>query len=225
MMVLNNIYAKHSTDKGDKIDDYGSVHKYGDFYELFFEKYQGRHINMLEIGVLHGYSVLAHNEYFYENIDIYGIDIDTSTLRFNPNDHPNIHIIQGDSTDLAIFNKLTQNRFDIIIDDGSHLHGDMIRNLYMYSQLLSKDGIYIIEDIHTDYDKTFNPGDDGTHIIDMLIRHQYSNILTPYENKKLLDSIQYTYIYKYTNNPDVIQYNPILGSSITAIVKFRSENN
>lgn len=223
METLDDIYAKHDTDKGNKVDRYGNSHHYGDFYEPFFEKYKGRHVNMLEIGVHHGYSMLAHDEYFGGEVDIYGIDIIMDNVEFKPEDHPNLHLVLGNSTDPMVYSKLANEKFDIIIDDGSHFHEDMVRDLSMYSKLLADGGTYIIEDLHCDFDTYFN--DDSNHelILNLLLRHVHSNLLSYEENTELLASIERVYIYEYVNDPETVYSDPCTGSSVTAILKFKKK--
>lgn len=223
MGTLNEIYAKHGTDKGNKINKHGDVHYYGDFYEMFFNKYKGRHINMLEIGVQDGYSMLAHDEYFEGNADIYGIDIILDNVEINPEEHPNMHLVLGSSTDPMVYSKLANEKFDIIIDDGSHFHEDMVKNLSMYSRLLTDDGIYIVEDLHCDFDTFFNDSANGELLTNLLLRHVHSNLLSYEENTELLNSIEQVYVYEYVNNAEIVFSEPCSGSSITAIVKFKKK--
>ena len=128
--------------------------------------------------------------------------------------------MEGDSTNIDIFNELSARNYDIIIDDASHYHSDMIKNLYLYSNLVTDDGIYILEDIHCDYSYMFNWEYDTTDIIGFLIRHNHSNVLTPEMNDEILNKINQVYIYEYVNNSELINQNS-MASSITAIIKFK----
>lgn len=220
METLDDIYAKHGTDKGNKVDRYGNDHHYGDFYEMFFGKYKGSHINILELGIQHGYSMLAHEEYFGD-VDIYGVDIDLSALEFNPEDHPKLHTILGSSTDPLVYTKLADRKYDIIIDDANHFHDNMVMNLAMYSKLVADGGVYVIEDLHCDFDSFFNEMNDGAGLIlNLILRHVHSNLLTEEDNRELLSSIQQVFVYEYVNNSDIILDNPCKGSSVTAVLKF-----
>lgn len=55
------------------------IHKwihYFDIYERLFEKFIGKEINILEIGVSHGGSLQMWKEYFGDKATIFGLDID-----------------------------------------------------------------------------------------------------------------------------------------------------
>ena len=58
--------------------------------------------------------------------------------------------VKGDAYDRNVVKKYFNNvKFDVILDDGSHKVGDQIKFLNLYSDLLTDDGILIIEDIAT----------------------------------------------------------------------------
>ena len=62
----------------------------------------------------------------------------------------NCKIFKGDAYDRNVVKKYFNNvKFDVILDDGSHKVGDQIKFLNLYSDLLTDDGILIIEDIAT----------------------------------------------------------------------------
>jgi len=83
-------------------------------------------------------------EYFKKSI-IYGIDITLKAVTVNLD---NCKIFKGNAYDKNIVNKYFNNtKFDVIIDDGSHSVPDQIKCLNLYSDLLTDDGILIIEDI------------------------------------------------------------------------------
>ena len=60
-----------------------------------------------------------------------------------------IKIFQGSQVDVDFLNKLTGmvGKFDIIIDDGSHIVNHMLLTFKTLSKYLKVDGLYIIEDI------------------------------------------------------------------------------
>lgn len=219
---LTNIYNYYRADKGTEIDIIGNHGRhFGSFYEPFFSKFNNKKINLLEIGIQCGPSILSHNDYFDHNVELYGIDIDYSLLQFNPKLYKNIHLIQGDSTSQKVIDQIKHLNFDIIIDDASHIHENMIKNLYNFHKLLTEDGIYILEDLHCDYAVKREFNNTGEYIIDFLLKHQYSNILTKQQNKEVLDHIDKVYIYEYVHDSSKIKENPIDGSSMTAILKMK----
>ena len=75
----------------------------------------------------------------------------------------NIHLYEFDGTDLILLHhwyycedvnywpNVNFEKFDIIIDDGSHASKDILKTLSFFYDKLSDDGIYIIEDLHSNY--------------------------------------------------------------------------
>lgn len=45
----------------------------------------------------------------------------------------------------------TYGMFDVVIDDGSHMMGDILKSFGMLFKNVTKDGVYIVEDLHTAY--------------------------------------------------------------------------
>jgi 23S rRNA U2552 (ribose-2'-O)-methylase RlmE/FtsJ len=142
---LSQICQKYK-DYTDKCptSSYYIKHNYTEIYNNILKYYKNKKNNILEIGIKLGGSLKMWKEYFkYSNI--YGIDIDTSQIKINLD---NCTILNGNAYDEDIITKLFINtKFDIIIDDGSHVLDDQIKCLNIYSNLLNDDGILIIEDI------------------------------------------------------------------------------
>lgn len=130
-MTLQEIGLKHKTDKA-------THHKFCDFYET---ELQGKQINsILEIGVKDGASLRMWKE-FYPHAEVIGIDVN------KPLKIDGCTVIQADGT-LPI-QKLKNKRFDLIIDDGSHLVSHQITSFLLYKN--SFNVAYIVEDLHTSF--------------------------------------------------------------------------
>lgn len=69
-----------------------------------------------------------------------------------------VHV--GDANDLKALAAISEicDGFDIIIDDGSHESGDIIRAFSNYFPLLAHGGLYIVEDLHCSYWQEYNGG-------------------------------------------------------------------
>lgn len=179
-LILKNIYIKNMTELSkiaqnyytDKGVTYYNSHCYTEIYDSYFKelKNENRKVYILEIGIQSGYDLLMINDYFEGNCEIYGIDINLNNLEIElPN---NIHVFEFDAANLknlTDFYKKFQTwsiiklpQFDIIIDDGSHNSIDILTSLSFFYNKLSKNGIYIIEDLHANtakdalYYLTFN---------------------------------------------------------------------
>ncbi len=146
MKLLTRIANLCETDKGTVV---GEGHGYTEFYEDFFRKYNGKNINILEIGVFNGGSLKMYNTYFDEKCTIYALDIENKE-EYNTENIKTFICNQGKREDLEEFKKTIGNiKFDIIIDDGSHLPWDQMLSFYYLHDLLKEDGLYIIEDLHS----------------------------------------------------------------------------
>jgi len=120
----------YATDKG--------CHNYIKYYNEWFEEYQDKEINLLEVGVENGYSVRLWKAYFTKAI-IYGMD---HLKHYGCEFH-------GDSTNKEEVDKLLGDlKFDIIIDDGDHHPESQIKTYNNLKNRLNDEGMYVIEDIH-----------------------------------------------------------------------------
>lgn len=140
---------KYKTDKH-------SNHTYvQDFYEDNFLKYQQLNLNFLEIGVWNGESMKLWSDYFINAKNIIGIDMFTRTsideVKNNLSNY-NVSLFKMNTVEDNddIFNQFTSlypDKFDIIIDDGSHNPSHQIKTFERFSKLMNTGGLYIIEDI------------------------------------------------------------------------------
>ena len=136
---------RHGTDKMDG-------HSYANHYEWHFRGFTEKVFNLFEIGVggyadpnSGGHSLRAWKEYF-PNADIYSLDIYEKHL-----EEDRIHIYQGSQVDPYVLTKICERRFDIIIDDGSHINAHVIESFKFLFPHLNMGGIYVIEDCQTSY--------------------------------------------------------------------------
>ena len=153
MHKLTEYANRYLTDKGshslwDTNDSYG--HNFTEFYGPYFDKYIGKHPKIFEIGVLCGASLEVWNDFFEGDCEIYAIDTDLSHNEYKAS---NVHIFQCDQNNVEqlreVLNKIGNIKFDIIIDDGSHISSYTLTSLKELYKSVNKDGIYIIEDLHT----------------------------------------------------------------------------
>ena len=99
-------------------------------------------------GYRHGGSLRAWRDYF-PNAYIYGIDIQSDT-QFNDEKGIITHLCDSTKKDNVdtFFQQINNQKFDIIIDDGSHYDEDQLATLANFYPHLKSGGIYIIEDIY-----------------------------------------------------------------------------
>jgi hypothetical protein len=123
-------------------------HCYGAAYDEIFNKFMTKlSPTLLEIGVQRGASLLAWDDYF-KDAHIYGVDIRDSRREKYKKQHKKrgINFILSDIRDPLLKRNLSHLKFDIIIDDGSHQLPDVVHVVNNYIELLSDQGIMIIED-------------------------------------------------------------------------------
>ena len=176
-------------------------------YEWYFAPLVGKEIKLLELGVLHGASLLFWRDYL-ENATIIGVDcnpvhIDDPTGR--------IHIYQGSQQDTALLDRIAReqapNGFDIIIDDCSHI-GRLTRVSFwhLFQNHLKPGGLYAIEDWGTGY---MDSWPDGRRY------RQKSQILHPRKDS-LLGSLAFSLRRYSSYSPKLVRF-PIkwfIGSKI-----------
>ncbi len=120
-------------------------HGYIQFYEKFF---QGRTLNRIaEFGVFQGNSIRWLLERF-PDAKIFGADI--SPIKENWPVDPRFQFIQLDQDSKEqVANFLSLEKFDLIIEDGSHQPKHQINCLIEGLKALNSNGIYILEDVQT----------------------------------------------------------------------------
>ena len=141
----------------NKITDKNTIHSYIDVYERLFSSKKENAKNILEIGMFGGGSMKLWRQYF-KNADIFGVDlvpIETSQeyygLMYELNEDSRTHLYT--STDGYDEKFIQENfldadiEFDIIVDDGPHSLESQINCINLYTPLMAKDGILVIEDI------------------------------------------------------------------------------
>jgi len=120
-------------------------HGYIQFYEKFFH---GRVLNSIaEFGVFQGNSIRWLLERF-PDAKIYGADI--SPIKDNWPVDPRFQFIQLDQASKEqVANFLNLEKFDLIIEDGSHQPRHQINCLIEGLKALNSNGVYILEDVQT----------------------------------------------------------------------------
>jgi hypothetical protein len=143
--ALADLYAAHRGKVSDKWSIYLKV------YEELFRPYRATRLCLLEIGIQNGGSLEIWGRYFEAAAALVGCDINVACeqLRY---DDPRIHVVVGDA--IAV----QAERFDIVIDDGSHRSGDIIRSFVRYFPKLEQGGIFVVEDLHCSYWREFEGG-------------------------------------------------------------------
>ena len=146
IMSLENIVDNSRTDKN-------TVHSYLPLYQKLLVNKKETAKNVLEVGVQAGGSIKMWSE-FFTNATVYGLDImnNDNHLEFIKNKE-NIKLYTStDAYNKDFFTTTFLNKnikCDLILDDGPHSLESMIRFIKLYSQIMTDDGILIIEDVQS----------------------------------------------------------------------------
>ena len=144
MDELTILGLKHFTDKA-------YWHRYTEFYFNFFNLKKNDTINILEIGIAHGGSIKMLHD-FFPNSNIYCFDIDERYVNNIRNYSKRVYPFQIDCGNQKKLNDLIKSlnvKFDIVVDDGSHIPEHQFISLNTLFPFVSKNGLFIVEDIHT----------------------------------------------------------------------------
>ena len=150
---LIDLYAEHAGMVSHKWFSYLNE------YDRLLGEYRDKPIRLLEIGVQNGGSLEIWAKYFANASALIGCDInpDCAGLRFEDS---RIAVVIGDSNDVAVTSEVLRRspQFDIIIDDGSHLSGDIVKSFALYFPHLAPGGVFVAEDLHCSYWMQFEGG-------------------------------------------------------------------
>ncbi|MCL2925167.1 MAG: tetratricopeptide repeat protein [Trichodesmium sp. MAG_R04] len=151
--LLEKLYSQHEGKVSDKWSSYLPT------YDLVLKSRINTNVRLLEIGVQNGGSLEIWSEYFPTAKLIVGCDINPECAELNYED-PRIRVIIGDANNDKVRKNIIGlcQRFDVIIDDGSHKSSDIVKSFATYFPFLEDRGVYIVEDMHTSYWKNYQGG-------------------------------------------------------------------
>lgn len=180
--TLNEIYTLLGSENCDK----GTVHSYIPFYQVLFEGYRKNTVNVLEIGIYRGVSLLMWDKFFYNSNKVVGVDISLDWVHQRVFDYAKVNnklqILQHDATRESVLDIVSDN-YDIIIDDGSHILQDQLKAFDLFKDRLNDGGLYVIEDIQSDYDASVLRNKiSGSWLVDLRgVKHRYDDYMLVYK--------------------------------------------
>jgi hypothetical protein len=139
--------------------DKGSIkHNYCEQYasivhEIIKERLQGT-IVVGEVGVACGASLRMWANYLPKS-KIIGFDVRPQCLELCK-DLQNVEIYIGDATNESTFSGFS--KFDLFIDDGSHIAEDIVKTFSIMWKKISPGGYYVIEDLACTYSDVYTKG-------------------------------------------------------------------
>jgi hypothetical protein len=181
-MSLIDLVDNSTTDKN-------TTHTYLEVYQdlLVGKKDTAKYV--LEVGISLGGSIKLWHD-FFTNATVYGLDIiPIETLWDEIKNKDRIILECFDAYNEDFFNTQLLNKnikFDFMLDDGPHTLESMIQFINLYSQIMTDDGILIIEDVQ-DWSWIETLKDATPDIL-----KQYIKVYDLRENKGRYDDIVFT---------------------------------
>lgn len=133
-MKLSELFTKYGSDKC-------TTHSYGLIYDQYFPTFGNHPLDILEVGVQYGGSLMAWKD-FFPLAKVTGVDLE-DVRKWK---RPDVEMVISDILDYK-----PDREFDIIIEDGGHQPESQAWAGFTLVKYLKPNGILIIEDIHTDY--------------------------------------------------------------------------
>jgi cephalosporin hydroxylase len=153
-MRLKDFYYQMEDVEGIGLSDKGDRHLthkhfYIDAYDSLFSAWKDEPIQLMELGIASGASLLMWSQYFTKGI-ITGLDIVEPVRKDYLEVLPNINMIFGDAYDNDNARYLVENlpKQDVFIEDGAHDVEAQITALLKYNKLVRPGGYYICEDLY-----------------------------------------------------------------------------
>ncbi len=179
-----NLWQDFTTNKDGRIIN--KWEHYFPIYEKHFSPWRNKTITFIEIGVSQGGSLQMWRRFFGPMATIVGIDINPTCARY---EELGIHIRVGDQSNHE-FLKTLIDEFgtpDIVLDDGSHQMDHLVKSFEFFYPNISKNGLYVIEDLHTACMEEYGGGINNPNsfinlskeLIDRLYADHSRGVITP----------------------------------------------
>jgi hypothetical protein len=138
------------------------IHKwvhYFPIYERHFCWFRDKSITFLEIGVSQGGSLGMWQGYLGPLAKVVGIDVDQRCKKHEQN---GVFVRIGDQSDERFLQSIVDEFGipDVVLDDGSHVMNDIAASFNFFYPRMPKNGVYMVEDLHTAYWAEFGGGVD-----------------------------------------------------------------
>jgi SAM-dependent methyltransferase len=136
------------------------IHKWKHFfpiYERHFEGFVYKPVTFVEIGCGLGGSLQMWKRYFGPHARIVGIDVNPACKAF---EEDQIEVRIGDQSDEKFLQSVIDEvgAPDIVLDDGSHMMSHITATFQFLYPRMTKNGIYLVEDLHSAYWDEFEGG-------------------------------------------------------------------
>ena len=163
VIMIENIEPVHVADKKsfttlliESESDKYHRHHYERYYETWLEPFRSKvNLSILEIGAQSGHSLQLWDSYFEQPNLIMGLAYGKNTtkgLEDRVSGTKAVKIYWGDQSKTETMDYLKSiGPWDIVVDDGSHVPQHVIISLFSLWNSVKPGGLYIIEDLETNY--------------------------------------------------------------------------
>ena len=174
--------------------DKNTTHSYLELYQSLLVSKKETAKNVLEIGIgdrcENGGSIKLWND-FFTNATIYALDVKPPEFVWDgiKNNDKIVLYLSSDAYDRELFAERflnTNMKFDFILDDGPHTLESMKQFIDLYSQIITEDGILIIEDV-----QDWNWIDELKYCVPQELK-KFINVYDLRSNKNRYDDIVFT---------------------------------
>jgi hypothetical protein len=136
------------------------IHKWKHYFpicERHFRDFVYKPVTFIEIGCGRGGSLQMWKRYFGPHARIVGIDILSECKQF---EEDQVEIRIGAQQDLQFLESIVAEfgTPDIVLDDGSHVMSHVIASFQFLYPQVAKNGVYMVEDLHTAYWEEYEGG-------------------------------------------------------------------
>lgn len=134
---------------------YSTKHStYFDAYDSLFQRYRGKPITFVEVGIWGGGSLFMWRDFFGANARIIGIDMNPAAVKWR---QEGFEIFIGSQSDPNFWDQFKSEvgQVDILLDDGGHTYVQQIITMESMINQINDGGMLVVEDTHTSYMPNF----------------------------------------------------------------------
>lgn len=119
-------------------------------YDYLFERFRGKPICFVEVGVLSGGSLFMWRHFFGPEARIIGIDLNPEAKKW---EEFGFEIFIGNQSDPEFWEDffMKAGPVDILLDDGGHTFHQQIQTVQSSIPMIKDGGMVVVEDTHTSY--------------------------------------------------------------------------
>ena len=147
----------HSCESCPRVDKW---EPYFNAYHRHFERFRGKSVTFVEVGVQSGGSALMWRWYFGENLRYIGIDVNPNVKKFESDWATIVLGDQASENFWVDFKKQFPEPIDIFLDDGGHTMPQQLQTITSAYSLVRPGGVFVCEDLETSYVPEFGGNPD-----------------------------------------------------------------